>query len=82
MPRPQAYLLDGGPVGHTVRVGDVGDDTLYWYIVERIPPQDGLQADREATSEREGRSVGIPPAGGCNGRGGTTGGGYLRLPLT
>ena len=47
-----------------------------------IPPKRGLQAGKEETSSREGRSVGITPDGGRNCIGGTAGGGDLRLPLT
>ena len=45
-------LLISVPVGHVVRVGDVGDETLHWEGVGRIPQQGGLQADGEATPER------------------------------
>ena len=73
------YLLGGGPVGHVVRVRDVGRDLLHWGGVGRIPPQGGPQYNMEATLEREVRRMGIPPAGGRDGGGRTTGGGDLRL---
>ena len=55
-------------------------DPPYWEGIGRISPQGGPQADGEETSEREGRHVGIPPAGGRYDGGGTVGGGDLRLP--
>ena len=72
-------LPGGGSVGNDLWVGDVGRDTLHWEGFGRIPPQGGPQSDREATSERMGRSMGIPPSGGRGGGGRTTGGGELRL---
>ena len=47
--------------------------------VGQIPPQGGLQAYREETSLRQGRSVYIPPSGGRDVGGRTAGGGDLRL---
>ena len=41
----------------------MGDDAAYREGVGRIPTQGGLKSDREATSEREGRSVDTPPDG-------------------
>ena len=58
----------------------MGDDTPYWDNFGRIPRQGGPQADREATLEREGWRMGIPPAGGHNGGGGIVGGGDPHLP--
>ena len=52
-------LLGGGPVGHAVRVGDVGDDSPHWESFGRITPQGNPQDDGEETSEREVQSVGI-----------------------
>ena len=60
----------------------MGDEATHWEGICRIPPQGGLQAHREVTSESEGRSLDIPPAGGCNDRIGTVGGGELSLPPT
>ena len=57
----------------------MGDEVAHWEGVGQIQPQGGPQADREATSEREGRSVGIPPVGGRDGGSGTEGGEYLSL---
>ena len=39
------YLLGGGSVGHAVRVGDVGNDTLHWKGFGKIKPQGGPQYD-------------------------------------
>ena len=59
----QSVLLYGSEAwGMTPRIG---------WGVEMIPPQGGPQADREATSEREGWSVDIPPNGKRNGGSGT-----------
>ena len=74
-------LLGGGSVDHDVQVGDVSDDTPHWEDFGQIPLQAGPHADREATSKRTERRMGIPPAGGRDGRGGIAGCGYLRLPL-
>ena len=60
----------------------MGYDDVHQEGVGRIPPQCGPQDDREATSERERRSVDIPYSGGRDGGSGTTGGGGLCLPLT
>ena len=73
-------ILGGGSVGPVVQVIHMDDDAAHWEGVGRIPPQGGPQADREATSEREGRSVDIPPSGGRDDGSGTSGGGDLRLP--
>ena len=70
-------ILGGGSVGPVVRVGDVGDDTTHREGVGRIPSHVGPQADWEATLEKEGRIVGIPPTGGRDGGYGTAGGGDL-----
>ena len=48
----------------------------------QIPPQDGLQADMEATLERTGKSMGTSPTGGRDGGGRISGGGYLYIPPT
>ena len=55
------YILGGGPVSNNLRVRDVGHDPTHQKGVGRIPPRGGLQADRKAILEREGRSVDIPP---------------------
>ena len=73
-------ILCGGSVGPVVRVRDVGDDAAHWEGVGKIPPQVSLQADREATSEREVRSVDINLTGGRDGTSGPSGVGDLRLP--
>ena len=73
------YLLRGVPVGHVVRVGDVGHYPTHWEDFGRIPPQGGPQADGEATSTRKGQCMGIPPSGGNSGGCKTEGGGDLRL---
>ena len=72
-------LPGSGSVGHNLLVRDVGHDTPHWEGLGRIPPQGGPQADGEETSERTGRSMGLPPAGGSDDRGGTTVGGDVRL---
>ena len=58
----------------------MGDNTTHQEGVGRIPPQGGPQFDKDATSEREGRCVGMPPTGGRDVRVRTAGSGYLRLP--
>ena len=73
-------ILGGGSVGNVVWVRDVGDDAAHQEGVERIPPQGGLQADMTTTSERAGRWMDVSPAGGSDGGGGITVGGYLSLP--
>ena len=73
--RPEVTL----PVGHDVRVGDVGHYSLHWEGFGRIPPQGGPQADGEATSKRKVQRMDIPPSGGNNGGYRTEGGGDLRL---
>ena len=69
-----------GPGGSVEWVRDVGDDTVHWEGSGRNPPQYVPQDDRTETSEREGRGMGVSPAGRNNGRGGVTGSGYLHLP--
>ena len=54
-------ILFDVPVGIFVWVRDVVDDPTHWEGVGRIPPQGVPQADREATSAREGRRVDTPP---------------------
>ena len=56
-----------------------GSDTAHEEGVGRIPPQGGPQADGSETMEGTVRRLGLPPSGGCDGVGGVTGGGYLRL---
>ena len=73
------YLLGGGSVGHTLQVGDVGHGTAHWECFGRIPPQNGPQAEREATSEKTGWSMGLLPTGGRYGRGRIAGSGGLHL---
>ena len=72
-------LLGSGSVSHSLWVGDVSYDIPHWEGLGTIPPQGGPQADREATLESTGRGMGLSPAGGCNGGGGISVGGYLRL---
>ena len=73
-------LLGNGPVFHYIWVVDVGHDPPHWENVGQIPPQDGLQADREETLASKGWCMVIPPNGVRNRRGGTAGGGYRCLP--
>ena len=80
MPGPGPDLLGGNPVGPVVRVRDRGGKPPHWEGVGSIPPQGVPQADREETLAREGRRLGIPPARGNDGGGGTAGVGDLRLP--
>ena len=58
----------------------MGHETPHWESSGQISPQGGPQADGEATSESTVRSMGLPPSGIWDGRGGITGGGYLHLP--
>ena len=73
--------LGGGSVGPVVQVRYMGDETGQQESIGRIPPQGSPQTDREEMSEREERSVGIPPAGGRNVGSRTAGGEDLCLPL-
>ena len=58
----------------------MGTDSAHEEGVGRIPPQGGPQADGEATVERTGRRLGLPPVGGGYGGGGRAGSGDLCLP--
>ena len=51
LPDLEENLHGGGPVSPDVFVGDVGDDTLHWEGVGRIPPRGGPQSGVMATSE-------------------------------
>ena len=73
-------LLGGGSVRHSLRVGDVGHDTVYWEGFGNITPQGGPKADEKATFERTGWSKGLPPSGEGNGGDRTAGGGDLCIP--
>ena len=73
-------ILGGGAVGPAIHTRDVGDVTMHQEGIGRILQQDGLQANREATSDRVWRSVDITLAGIRDGGSGTAGGGDLRLP--
>ena len=72
-------LCGGVPGGPAVLVGDMGDETLHWGGVEQIPPQGIPQADGTATSEGEGREVGVSPASESDGVERITRGGDLSL---
>ena len=74
------YLLGGGLVGHNLRFRYVCPDTPHWEGLGRILPQGVLQVDGEATSERKGSRMCLPPAGFRDGGGCISGGGDLRLP--
>ena len=52
----------------------MGTDAVHEEGVGMIPPQGGLQADGEATAERTGQRVYLPPTIGCDCRGGLAGG--------
>ena len=52
----------------------MGTDAKYEEDVGQIPPQGGPQADKEATTDRTVRKVGLLPTEGCDDRGGLTGG--------
>ena len=73
-------ILGGGTVGIVLRVGDVGDDLTHREGVGRISTQGGAQYNGVSTSAREGCCLGIPPAVGRDGGGGTEVGRDLRLP--
>ena len=73
-------ILGCGSVGPVVWFRDMGDDASHQEGVGWITPQGGPQAYREATSEREVRSVDIPPTGGRDGRSRTIVGGDLCIP--
>ena len=42
-------IIGSGSVGYFVRARDVGDDAAHQEVFAQIPPQVGLQFDREAT---------------------------------
>ena len=73
------YLIGSGTIGPYIRVIYTDPDTAYAEGTGRIPPKGGLQSDGGATAEGTGQRLGLPPYLGCNGRGGVTGGGDLRL---
>ena len=73
-------LCDSGPGVPDLWVADVGDDTVYWEGVGRIPPQGDLQADGTATSEGGVWEVDVYLTGIRYGGGGVIVGGYLCLP--
>ena len=52
---------------------------MYEEGILKIPPQGGPQADGTAAVEVVVRRLGLPPYGLCNGGGGFSGGGDLRL---
>ena len=58
----------------------MGPDTAHEEVVGRVPPQVGPQADRAATAEWARQRMVLPPAAGCDGRGGFAGGVDLSLP--
>ena len=72
-------FLVGSEIGHYLQVEVMGPDSTHEADFGRITPHGGPQADREATLERTGRGMGLSPAGGCDGGGGISVGGYLRL---
>ena len=57
----------------------MGQHTAHWKVFERIPPQGGLYADREETSDRTGRSMGLSPDRVNDGGGNIAVGGDLSL---
>ena len=63
-PELRPNIIGGDSVGPLVWVGDVGDDSVHQEGVGQIPPQGGPQTEREATPEKERRSVDTTPAGG------------------
>ena len=73
-------ILGGGAGSQDLRVGEMGNDTVHWEGFGQIPPQGGPQADRETTSKRTGRWMGVSTAEGSDVRGSITGGRYLSLP--
>ena len=74
-------LSGGGSGGPDLRVGDVGDDTIYWENFGQISPQGGPQDDRKTTSERTGWWMVLSTDIGSDGGGRITGGLDLRLLL-
>ena len=73
-------LLGGGAISPVIQVKDMGPDASYEEGIGRIPPQGGPQADGTASVEGVGQTLVLNPYGGCNGGGGVTGVGDLRLP--
>ena len=75
-------LRGSGSGGHALQVGYGSNDNAHREGFGSVPPQGGPQADRETTSERTGRRMGVSPAGGSNGGRGIAGGVDIRLPPT
>ena len=73
-------LFGGGAIGPAIRVRDMGPAAVHEEGVWRIPPLGGPQTDGMANIEWAGRSMGLPPAGGCDDGGGFEGGRDLHLP--
>ena len=75
-------LRCSGSFVHALRVGDVGNDTTHRFYFEWNTPQGYPKSDRETTSERTGRWMGVSPAGEIYVRVSITRGGYLNLLLS
>ena len=73
-------LLGGSAIGHGVKFRDMGTDAAHEEGAGQIPPQIGPQDNGAATAEGAGQRLGLPPAGGCDGRGGFAGSGDLHIP--
>ena len=79
-PDIRTYLLVGGAIGPAIQVRDIGTEAMHKEGVGRIPPHGGPQDDGAAAVEGAERRLGLPPTGGCDGRGRFAGGGDLCLP--
>ena len=69
---PGEDLHGGGSGFHSLRVIDGVNDTTHRNGFGYIPPQDGLQADRETTSYMTVWWMGVSPFGGSDYRCGNT----------
>ena len=58
----------------------MGDDTVHWEGVGKIPTQGGLQADGTENLEGEGQDLSASPSEGRHGGSGFTGCGDLSIP--
>ena len=74
------YLLGGSAIGRAVWVRYMGPDATHEEGIGGIPLWGSPQDDGATTAESSVWRLGLTPAGGCDGGGGFSGGGDLRLP--
>ena len=70
LPDTGAVLHCGGTCRSIIWFGYVGYVPMNWKELERIPPRGGQQTNGLVNAEGNIWDVGIPPAGGGDGRGG------------